>query len=142
MPIYSNKLLSQQYKVVTEISINEFEKLLKNFLKAKETFIYKNKYIFIKTIELDEAGKSLQYRGVKSTIDYFLGTDLSKIEDKFPYISKFYNDPKCGINDYNYGLMMEALVRKANELLPSNSKYKYDIVGSWTNGKVILLIKK
>ena len=142
MPIYSNKLTSQQYKVVTKIEVGEFKKLLKNFIKAKETFVYKNKYDFIKTIELDEAGKSLEYYNIKSTIDYFVGTDLSKTDDKFPFISKFYNDPKICISDYNYGMMMEALIRKANELLSSSSKYKYDIIGSWTNGKVILLIKK
>lgn len=142
MPIYTNKLQSQQFKVVTKIEIKEFEKLLKVFIKAKETFPYKNKYYFLKSIELDEAGKSLEFYNIKATIDYFVGTDLSKIDDKFPFISKFYNDPKLNINDYNYTLMMESLINKANELLPRNSKYKFDIIGSWTNGKVIIFEKK
>jgi hypothetical protein len=38
--------------------------------------------------------------------------------------------------------MMESLINEANKLLPRNSKYMYDICGSWTNGKVILLEKK
>jgi len=142
MPIYSDKLNSQKFKVVTKIEIREFEKLLNTFKKAKESFPYKNKYYFLKSIELDEAGKSLEFYGIKSTIDYFLGTDLSKVEDKFPYISKFYNDPKFNINDYNYIMMMESLINYSNSTLPKNSKYKFDIVGSWTNGKVIILEKK
>lgn len=142
MPIYSDKLNSQKFKVVTKIEIREFEKLLNTFKKAKESFPYKNKYYFLKSIELDEAGKSLEFYGIKSTIDYFLGTDLSKVEDKFPYISKFYNDPKLNINDYNYIMMMESLINYSNSILPKNSKYKFDIVGSWTNGKVIILEKK
>jgi hypothetical protein len=142
MPIYTNKLNSQKFKVVIKIDIQEFEKLLINFKKAKETFPYKNKYYFLKSIELDEAGKSLEFYNIKVTIDYLAGTDLSKVEDKFPFISKFYNDPKLNINDYNYTLMMESLIKQANSLLPRNSKYIYDIIGSWTNGKVILLEKK
>ena len=142
MPIYTNKLTSQQFKVVTKIDIKDFEKLLNTFKKAKETFPYKNKYYFLKSIELDEAGKSLEFYTLKATIDYLAGTDLSKIEDKFPYISKFYNDPRLNINEYNYIMMMESLINEANSLLKKNSKYKFDIVGSWTNGKVILLEKK
>ena len=142
MPIYTNKLNSQKFKVVTKIDIQEFEKLLINFKKAKDTFPYKNKYYFLKSIELDEAGKSLEFYNIKVTIDYLAGTDLSKVEDKFPFISKFYNDPKLNINDYNYIMMMESLIKQANSLLPRNSKYIYDIIGSWTNGKVILLVKK
>lgn len=142
MPIYTNKLTSKQYKVVTKINIKTFEKLLKTFNKAKNTFPYKDKYYFVKSIELDEAGKSLQFYDVKVIIDDLANTDLSKIDNKFPYISKYYNDPKLHITDYNYGLMMESLINHANSLLPSDSKYKYDIAGSWINGKVIILEKK
>ena len=143
MPIYTDKLQSQQFKVVTKISVKEFEKLLKIFIKAKETFLYKNKYYFLKTIELDEAGKSLEFYNLKVTIDYLAGTDvLSKLSDKFPFICKFYNDPRYNINDYNYTLMMRSLIDQANMLLPRSSKYKFDSVGSWTNGKVIILEKK
>lgn len=142
MPIYTNKLTSRQYKVVTKIDIKSFEKLLKTFIKAKDSFPYKDKYLFLRTIKLDEAGKSLQFYDIKVVIDDLVDTDFSKIENKFPYISKFYNDPKLHINDYNYGLMMESLINHANSLLPTNSKYKYDIAGSWTNGKVIILQKK
>jgi hypothetical protein len=142
MPIYTNKLTSQQYKVVTKIDIKTFKKLLDNFIKAKNTFPYKDKYYFLKSIELDEAGKSLKLYDVKVIIDDLVDTNLSKIDDKFPFISKFYNDPKLNITDYNYGMMMESLINHANSLLPSSSKYKYDIVGSWTNGKVIIMQKK
>ena len=142
MPIYNNKLISQQYKIVTKISITDFEKLLNTFKKAKESFPYKNKYYFLKTIELDEAGKSLEFYNIKVTIDSLAGTNYSNIQDKFPFISKFYNDPRFKIDNYNYGLMMESLINQANSLLSKSSKYKYDIIGSWTNGKVILLEKK
>jgi len=142
MPIYTNKLTSQQYKIVTKIDIKTFKKLLDNFIKAKNTFPYKDKYYFLKSIELDEAGKSLEFYNIKVIIDDLANTNLSKIDDKFPFISKFYNDPKLHITDYNYGMMMESLINHANSLLPSSSKYKYDIVGSWTNGKVIIMQKK
>ena len=142
MPIYTNKLTSQQYKIVTKIDIKTFKKLLDNFIKAKNTFPYKDKYYFLKSIELDEAGKSLEFYNIKVIIDDLANTNLSKMDDKFPFISKFYNDPKLHITDYNYGMMMESLINHANSLLPSSSKYKYDIVGSWTNGKVIIMQKK
>ena len=142
MPIYTDKIQATQYKVVTQIDIRSFEKLLNIFKKAKNTFPYKDKYVFLKSIELDEAGKSLQFYGLKVATDELLGTDLSKVQDKFPYISKFYNDPKLCINDYNYIMMMEALIKEANRLIPKRSSYLFDIVGSWTNGKVIILKKK
>lgn len=144
MPIYTDKLQSQQFKVVTKIGVKDFEKLLNIFKKAKETFPYKNKYYFLSSIELDEAGKSLEFYELKFTIDYLAGTNYADIKDKFPFISKFYNDPKLNINDYNYILMMESLIAKSNELLRRSKykNYKFDIVGSWTNGKVIILEEK
>ena len=143
MPIYGDKLTSTQYKVVKTIDALTFRKLLKNFKKAKTTFPYKDKFIFLKSIELDEAGKSVKYYNDKAFIDVIFDQNYRKnLKGKFPFISKFYNDPRLNINDYNYCVMMESLIKEANKLLPRNSKYMYDICGSWTNGKVILLEKK
>ena len=69
MPIYGDKLTSTQYKVVKTIDALTFRKLLKNFKKAKTTFPYKDKFIFLKSIELDEAGKSVKYYNDKAFID-------------------------------------------------------------------------
>ena len=143
MPIYTNKLTSTQYKLVKKIDIKTFSALLNIFNKAKTTFPYKNKYYFLRSIQLDEAGKSLQFFDVKIVIDDLAGTKLSSLDDKFPYIAKFYNDPKLKITDYNYGLMMESLINEANNLLPTKlSNYKFDIAGSWIDGKVIIMKKK
>lgn len=143
MPIYSKKLTSVQYKVVTKIDVKEFKKLLDIFKKAKTTFPYNNKIPFLKSIELDEAGKSLEFYDAKELLRYVTGIDLMDVDGKFPFISKFYNDPRLNITDYNYTLMMESLINEANNLLSNKySKYLYDIAGSWTNGKVILLEKK
>lgn len=141
MPIYDKKLQSVQYKVVTKIGIREFKRMLDIFKKAKNTFPYKDKYSFLKSIELDEAGKSLEFYDAKVLIAQISGVNLIDTNN-FPYISKFYNDPKLNITDYNYGLMMESLIDEANKLTPNKCKYIYDIVGSWTNGKVILMEKK
>lgn len=143
MPIYSKKLMCVQYKVVTKIELKEFKKLLDIFKKAKNTFPYNDKIFFLKSIELDEAGKSIEFYDAKVAMSQLTGVNYFKdIGNKFPYISKFYNDPKLNINDYNYTVMMESLINQANKLLPYRSKYLYDIVGSWTNGKVIIMEKK
>ena len=143
MPIYGDKLTSTQYKVVKNISVQEFKKLLNTFKRAKSTFPYKDKFYFLKSIELDEAGKSVRWYNDKALIDVIFDTNYREnLKGKFPFISKFYNDPKLNINDYNYCVMMESLINEANKNLPRNSKYRYDICGSWTNGKVIILEKK
>jgi hypothetical protein len=142
MPIYDKKFMSAQYKVVTKIEVKEFKKLLDIFKKAKNTFPYRNKLVFLKSIKLDEAGKSLEYYDTKVAIAYLTGVNLINAGDKFPFISKFYNDPSLCINDYNYAVMMQSLIQEANKLLPYKSKYLYDIAGSWTNGRVIIMEKK
>ena len=143
MPIYGDKLTSTQYKVVKNISAQEFRKLLKTFKQSKATFPYKDKYYFLRTIELDEAGKSVKFYNDKALIDVIFDTGYREnLKGQFPFISKFYNDPKYNINDYNYCVMMESLIHEANKNLPRNSKYMFDICGSWTNGKVIILEKK
>ena len=143
MPIYGDKLTSAQFKLVKKISINDFKKLLKVFKEAKSTFPYKNKFYFLKTIELDEAGKSVQYYDEKVIIDIIFDTNYRKnLKGKFPFIAKFYNDPKYAIDDFNYSSMLESLIKEANRNLPKTSKYMFDICGSWTNGKVIILEKK
>lgn len=143
MPIYGDKLTSTQYKLVKKISISEFRKLLKTFKEAKNTFPYKNKYNFLKTIELDEAGKSLEFYDEKVFIDIVFDIGYKKsLKGKFPFIAKFYNDPKYTIDDFNYSEMLISLIKEANRQLSKNSKYMYDICGSWINGKVILFEKK
>lgn len=143
MPIYGDKLTSTQYKVVKTIDVMTFKSLIKNFKKAKTTFPYKDKFLFLKSIELDEAGKSVRWYKDKAFIDVMFDQNYREnLKGKFPFISKFYNDPRLNINDYNYCVMMESLINEANKLLPRTSKYMYDICGSWTNGKVILLEKK
>ena len=143
MPIYDKKLMSVQYKIVTQIGIKDFKKMLDIFKKAKNTFPYANNKNFLKSIELDEAGKSLENFDAKIKIGKIAGVNyFEDIGEKFPFISKFYNNPKLSIDDYNYAVMMESLINHSNKLIPSNYKYFFDIGGSWTNGKVILLEKK
>lgn len=143
MPIYGDKLTSTQYKLVKKISVNDFKSLLKTFKKSKSTFPYKNNYYFLKTIELDEAGKSVRYYSDKALIDVIFDQNYREnLKKKFPYISKFYNDPKYAIDDCNYMIMMESLIKESNRNLPKSSKYMFDICGNWTNGKVIIMEKK
>ena len=143
MPIYGDKLTSTQFKIVKQISVSEFRSLLKTFKKAKSSFPYKDKYYFLKTIELDEAGKSVKMYSKKALVDViFDGNYRKNLKGKFPFIAKFYNDPKYAIDDFNYSSMLESLIKEANRNLPKTSKYMFDICGSWTNGKVIILEKK
>ena len=143
MPIYGDKLTSTQYKVVQTISALEFRSLIKNFKRSKNTFPYRDSYYFLKTIELDEAGKSVRWYSKKAKVDVIFDQNYrNNLKKKFPFISKFYNDPRYCIDDYNYYVMMESLIKEANRNLPKSSKYMYDICGSWTNGKVIILEKK
>lgn len=146
MPIYGNDLMSVQYKVVKKISVKEFKKLLKIFKEAKNCFPYKSNAIFLSTIELDEAGKSLNFYDQKVALGMLMGTKYTdQLKHIFPFISKFYNDPKKSIDDFAYSTMMESLIKTANKKIPLTgkySKYMFDICGSWTNGKVILLEKK
>jgi len=146
MPIYSDKLMSSQYKVVKKISVMEFRNILNEFKKAKTVFPYKDKVFFLKTIELDDAGKSIKDYEIKSYIDSLFDTKYREgLKGKFPFIAKFENHPKYHINDYNYSVMLKSLINHTNDLLdrkPNLRKYRLDICGSWTNGKVIILIKK
>lgn len=143
MPIYGDKLTSTQYKIVKKISTKDFKKLLDNFKNSKSSFPYKSKYYFLRTIELDEAGKSMQFYDDKMIRDVLFNTGYKEsLKNMFPFIAKFYNDPKFSIDDHNYSIMVEALIKEANKNLPRNSKYMYDICGSWTNGRVIILEKK
>lgn len=140
MSIYSNDLLASQYKVATKISILDFEKMTKIFNTAKNDFPYKNKYYFLKTIDQSDAAKSIKDINIKvltKGVEY-----INELKTKAPYIALFYNDPKYSIPDALYINMMESLIFHSNKLLDGKSKYKFDIVGSWTNGKIILLEKK
>lgn len=140
MPIYNDDLTAIQYKIVTKISILEFEKMVKVFNKAKDNFPYKNKAYFLKTVDQSDAAKSVNNCLGKA---YRKGNEyIDDLKTKAPYIALFYNDPKYAIPDALYINMMESLIFHANKELTSSSKYKFDIVGSWVNGKIILLEKK
>ena len=140
MPIYNNSLLSTQYKITTKISVSEFKKLLKIFDKAKSEFPYNKKYYFLKTIDQSNAAKSLN--NYEDKVIFKGQKYLNDLKSIFPFIAEYYNDPKFAIPDSIYILMMESLIFHANKLLTTSSKYKFDIGGSWTNGKVILMEKK
>ena len=140
MPIYDNALLSVQYKLVTKISVKEFEKLLKAFTKAQTEFPYKNNQYFLKTINKSDASKSVRNYEIK--VAYKGQKYLNDIKSIFPFIAEYYNDPKYSISDAFYINMMGSLISHANKLLESDSKYKFDIAGSWINGKVIIMEKK
>lgn len=143
MPIYGDKLTNTQYKVVTKIEIKEFAQLLKYFETGKNKFPYKNNKDFLKTVKFDKAGDSLKYYKEKVLVDIIFDTNYRKdIKGFFPFIAKFENEPKYGIDDFTYGIMMESLIQNANNNIPSTMNYKFDICGSWTNGKVIILKKK
>ena len=119
MPIYGDKLTSTQYKVVRKISVKDFRDLLDTFKDAKGSFPYKNKYYFLRSIELDEAGKSVKDYDEKVIIDIIFDLNYRKnLKGKFPFIAKFYNDPRLNIDEYNYSVMMESLIHEANKILP------------------------
>ena len=85
----------------------------------------------------------LKFYKEKVLVDIIFDTNYKKdIKGFFPFIAKFENEPKYGIDDFTYGVMMESLIQNANNNIPSTMNYKFDICGSWTNGKVIILKKK
>lgn len=143
MPIYGDKLTSTQYKLVKEISVNDFRSLKSTYKKAINSFPYKDKYNFIKTIKYSDATKSVSYYKIKAKVDNVFDQNYrANLQAKAPYIADFYNDPRMAIDDYTYGMMMESLIKYCNQILPKSSKYLFDIGGSWTNGKIIILQKK
>ena len=143
MPIYGDKLIRSQYEVVKTISVTEFRSLRSIWRSALNTFPYKDKISFLKTIQRSEADKAVSWYKYKAKIDILFDQNYrNNLKGKFPYMAQYYNDPKQCIDDYNYIVMMESLIKQANKLLPKTSKYLFDIYGSWTNGKVILMKKK
>lgn len=116
MPIYGYGVLGAPWELETNMNIKTLSKLISIFKKELES-ISKQDPIFRKTIQ------------------------LNILMDEV-YIAK-YDYSRSNINEYQYMQSLETLVNNANIALKNSFKnYKFDIMGNWTIGKIIIMKKK
>lgn len=123
MPIYANYGVNKApWTLKTSIPFKELNDLVKIFLEARKTFAYKGDTAFLSTI-----------------------TPNTKLEEA--YIARF-DIGRSMIPEGIYMQNLEALINECNlslETLKKKKKfpdYKYDIIGNWDSGKIIILEKK
>lgn len=121
MPIYGYGTIGAPWSLAKDVLPKNYYKLRDIFKKARKTFQYHNSDLFIKNIEICS-----EYNG------NIIGT---------------YDSSKLGIEASQYQLMLESLVLEANRILGESkneklAKYKFDIVGNWTIGKIVIMEKK
>lgn len=120
MPIYGfNGTGMAPYSRVTDIKRDKLSKFVTILEKAKKEFMYSHDEIFCRNIELNLFCKDTSY------------------------VAK-YNMFRTGIDESTYIFRLEALINEANVILAKNkySNYRFDIMGSWTMGQIILMEMK
>lgn len=118
MPIYGFGTIGAPWKIAEKVLPKNYYKLRDIFKKAKKSFEYSNADIFIKNIQVYS--------------DYNNCTIAT------------YDSSKLGIEVSQYQIMLEKLINEANNILNNYSNfknYKFDIIGNWTIGKVIIMEK-
>lgn len=117
MPIYTDKL--NPWKVAQKLTYKDLIKFQGILEKAKKEFFYKDDYTFCKSIQTN----------YKLDAVYVASYDYSK----------------TGITLESYIIRLQYLINEANRQLSRITKYnnyKFDIIGSWTIGKIIMMEKK
>ena len=120
MPIYGYGTLGAPWSICTTLEVKKLADLEKIFNSAMHSFPGRNDMVFMHSIDLN-----------------------MKLDEC--YIAK-YDYSKTGIPLAIYQEKMTSLIKYANDILISTFKkrkkyddYKFDIQGSWTIGKVIIM---
>ena len=123
MSIMGFGLLSIQYTINNNLTTNQISDFIKVLIKASETYEYKDNRKFWHTIKLNV--------GLEGS---YIGT---------------YDIAKSGIPFISYKTILEALIEKANLILLNDKKmlnkyrgYKFDVFGTWEDGKIIMTSKQ
>lgn len=114
MPIYGYGIIKAPWEIVNKMNITSLTKFIKIF-SSEMNIMRKKNPIFIRSINLN----------IRMDETFIATYDYSKI----------------GYTEYQYQSDMEALIEAANKRI-NNPNYKFDITGSFTSGKVILMHKK
>jgi hypothetical protein len=121
MPIYCNLngVNKAPWVIVKEMSIKDIKKYISIFQKAMKKFKYKNDALFLHTIDIN----------------------IYNVTNNC-YIASF-DKSKTTIPVFNYQNELEELINYANELMLRShiDNYKFDIMGTWITGKVIIMTK-
>lgn len=118
MPIYGFGTITAPWSLAKAVKPKDYYKLRDIFKRAKKTFEYSNAELFI--------------RNIKTCSEYNNNIIAS------------YDSSKLGIDIAQYQIMLEKLVGYANKLLGESKrfeKYKFDIMGNWTVGNIIIMEK-
>lgn len=119
MPIYGYGTNGAPWSLAKSIKPVDYYKLRNIFKKAKRSFQYSKSEMFVNNIK---------------TFSEYNNNVIAE-----------YDSSKLGIEVAQYQYMLEKLIDEANRLLGESSKcpsYKFDIMGNWTIGKVIIMEKK
>lgn len=110
--------------------------------------VTKAPWIFCKTLTVKKLIKFINiFKSVETEFKLdpvFLKSITYNSELKGPFIAS-YDLSKTNINAYIYQTNIEKLVSNANKILSKNrsyDNYKFDIMGTWTIGKIIVMEKK
>ena len=117
MPIYTDKL--NPWKIAQKLSYKDLIKFQGILEKAKKDFFYNTDYNFTKSIETNYKLDSI-------------------------YVAS-YDYSKTGISLESYVVRLQYLINEANRQLGRISKYnnyKFDIIGNWGIGRIIIMEKK
>ena len=123
MPIMGYGLLSIQYTINNDLTTTQISDFCKVLLRASEEYEYKDNRKFWKTIHFN------------------LGLEGS-------YIAT-YDIAKSGIPFISYKTILESLIEQCNFILINDKKlvkkykgYKFDVSGTWEDGKIIIISKQ
>ena len=119
MPIYGYQLMENPWELEKNISEIDLLKYIKIIKTAESEFPYKRDNSFLSSIHYN-------------------------LFNNGPYVAE-YDFSKSGISDGSYIQQMFALINQANALLNKQYKYqkiKFDIMGSWTIGRIIVMRQK
>ena len=115
MPIYGYGVIGAPWTICREIDKKTLFIMINKFIENQDKIKCFDKESFIKTIEYN----------IKME-ECYIGT---------------YDIAKSNINEYNYMKCMEELLKIMNSIY-EKKKYKFDIVGQWTAGKIVIMVKK
>lgn len=122
MPIMGFGLMSIQYTIDNNLTTTQLADFIKVLNRARTEYEYKDNKKFWSTIKLNV--------GLEGS---YLAT---------------YDIAKSGIPFASYKIILEALIERCNYILINDSKlvkkyrnYKFDVSGTWEDGKIIMTSK-
>lgn len=114
MPIYGNYGVNNAPWVkINEMATSELAKLMMIFKKAEKKYSFDD--VFLKSIIYNDKMKQV----------YIATYDISK----------------TNMNEFTYRTQLEGLIKYANEMIIKKKNIKFDIMGTWVTGKIIIMTK-